>query len=69
MRALVSPAASQAFELWKIGSYRLLVGVTAVSSFGFWFHATTLAWVVYSLTSSPAMVGLISFWLFAEKSG
>lgn len=61
MRVLVRPAASQAFELWKIGSYRLLVGVTAVSSFGFWFHATTLVWVVYSLTSSPTMVGLISF--------
>lgn len=61
MRVLVWPVVSQAFELWKTGSYRLLVGVTAVSSFGFWFHATTLVWVVYSLTGSPTMVGLISF--------
>jgi MFS family permease len=40
--------------------YRLLFGVSAIGSFGFWFQATMLTWVVYEMTGSAAQVGLIA---------
>ena len=53
-----------ALSLLREKSYRLLIGVTALGAFGFWFQATVLTWVVYALTNSAAQVGLISLFLW-----
>ncbi len=49
-----------ALSLLANKTYRLLIGVSAVGAFGFWFQATVLTWVVYALTNSAAQVGLIA---------
>ena len=54
-----------ALSLWTNNAYRLLIFVTAIGAFGFWFQATVLTWVVYALTNSAGGLGSTSAYTFS----
>ena len=52
---------SATFRALKHRNYRLFVSGQLVSLIGTWMQSVAQSWLVYRLTGSPAMLGLVSF--------
>ena len=65
----------QAFTALKYPNYRLWFWSQTVSLFGMWMESTALAFLVFDLTKSPALLGVVGFasgaptWIFTLYAG
>lgn len=57
-QALVKPALTKVFQH---RNYRLFFVGQSISLIGFWMQAIAQAWLVYRLTDSPLLLGLVGF--------
>ncbi|MCE9521612.1 MAG: MFS transporter, partial [Alphaproteobacteria bacterium] len=49
------------FEVFRHRNYRLFFTGQSISLIGFWMQAIAQSWLVYRLTDSPALLGLVAF--------
>jgi predicted MFS family arabinose efflux permease len=59
--ALVRPSALALLTVFRHRNYRLFFAGQQVSLMGTWMQSVAQAWLVYSLTHSPLLLGLTSF--------
>ena len=59
--AVVSPARQSTFASLRIRDYRLLWWGMIVSNIGTWMQMVAQGYLVYQLTGSPFMLGLVGF--------
>jgi MFS family permease len=54
-------AKTRLFDVFRHRNYRLFFTGQAISLVGFWMQAIAQSWLVYSLTDSPFLLGLVAF--------
>lgn len=56
-----APASISLFSVFRHRNYRLYFTGQGVSLIGFWMQAIAQSWLVYKLTDSPLLLGLVGF--------